>query len=355
MPDDYARLRDRMRGWRDDDRDEFRRGQGRDYGGREDRDIGGYRDDRYSEGGGGRPFAGREGGRFEDEGAPVRRYRFSSHDEGATGQGRSSDYGSRYGSSRNYDYGSSQGEDRNRERGGYGAASLLTGDYGRWNEDYQGRRDEGRRDYGRSGSGGQRDERGFFERAGDEMATWFGSEGAERRRERDAHQGDEGAQHHRGRGPSGYRRSDSRITEDINDRLTEDAYIDASEVQVRVENGEVTLDGTVNSRTAKRRAEDIAEAISGVSHVQNNLRVRQQTGDFGRSGGMGQSGAIGTGAMAGSFGSGSYGAGTTGATGAGGTLGTAGSAGTGPTPETDTLTGTTAGSGGTIGTRRTPD
>lgn len=328
MPDDYARLRDRMRGWRDDDRDEFRRGQG----GREDRDFGGYRnerDDRYAEAGGGRPFAGREGGRFEDEGAPVRRYRFGSHDEGAMGPGRGSDDGGRYGNPRIDDRGSLPGEDRNRDRGGYGAASPPIGEQGR------------------SGSGGRRDERGFFERAGDEMATWFGSEGAERRRERDAHAGDEGARHHRGRGPSGYRRSDSRIHEDINDRLTEDAYIDASEVEVRVENGEVTLDGTVDARMAKRRAEDIAEAVSGVTHVQNNLRVRQQTGisgDVGRSGGMGQAGGMGPGVVAG----GGYGAGTTEATGAGGTLGTAGTAGTGATTETGTLAGTT-------GTRRTPD
>lgn len=354
MPDDYARLRDRMRGFRDDDRDEFRRGQGRDtgYGGREDRDLGGFRDDRSGDPGAGRGFGGREAGRFEDEDRPVRRYRFGGQDEGSTGQGRSGDYGSRYGSSRNYDYG--QGEDR--ERGGYGAAGLTSGDHGRWSGGDDGRRDQGRQDQGRGRPGGQRDERGFFERAGDEMATWFGSESAERRRESDAYQGDEGARHHRGRGPSGYRRSDARIAEDINDRLTEDAYVDASEVQVRVENGEVTLDGTVDSRTAKRRAEDIADGISGVSHVQNNLRVRQTGGGMGRSGGIGSGG---TGGMSGGFGGG-----TTGATAAGGVLGTAGTAGAGSMTETDTLTGSTTGAfgadettgaGGTMGTRRTPD
>jgi osmotically-inducible protein OsmY len=80
---------------------------------------------------------------------------------------------------------------------------------------------------------------------------------------------------HRGRGPRGYKRSDERITEDLNDRLTEDPGIDASEVQVQVSGGEVTLTGTVDSREARRRAEDIAEAVSGVSYVMNNLRVRQ--------------------------------------------------------------------------------
>ena len=38
-------------------------------------------------------------------------------------------------------------------------------------------------------------------------------------------------------------------------------------------NGEVTLEGTVDSRSTRRRAEDLAERCSGVAHVQNNLRV----------------------------------------------------------------------------------
>lgn len=42
-----------------------------------------------------------------------------------------------------------------------------------------------------------------------------------------------------------------------------------------MEGGEVTLKGTVDSRTAKRRAEDIAESVSGVTNVENRLRVRQ--------------------------------------------------------------------------------
>ncbi len=41
--------------------------------------------------------------------------------------------------------------------------------------------------------------------------------------------------------------------------------------------GEVILTGTVNSRDQKRRAEDIAESISGVNNVENRIRVGQQT------------------------------------------------------------------------------
>jgi osmotically-inducible protein OsmY len=38
----------------------------------------------------------------------------------------------------------------------------------------------------------------------------------------------------------------------------------------------VTLNGTVNSRDDQRRAEDIADHVSAVKHVQNNLRVQSQ-------------------------------------------------------------------------------
>jgi len=83
---------------------------------------------------------------------------------------------------------------------------------------------------------------------------------------------------HTGRGPRNYQRSDERIREDINERLTDDAMIDASEIDVQVQNRDVTLSGTVRDRNEKRRAEDLAESVSGVSHVQNNLRVGQRQG-----------------------------------------------------------------------------
>ena len=81
---------------------------------------------------------------------------------------------------------------------------------------------------------------------------------------------------HRGRGPKGYRRSDERIKEDINDRLTDHSFLDASEIVVNVKEGEVTLSGTVNDRRDKRIAEDVAESVSGVRNVQNNLRVSEE-------------------------------------------------------------------------------
>jgi hypothetical protein len=80
----------------------------------------------------------------------------------------------------------------------------------------------------------------------------------------------------RGRGPKGYQRSDERITEEVCQRLCDDDDIDASDVEVVVTSGEVTLTGTVPDRPSKRRAEDVAEHVSGVQNVQNNLRVNRE-------------------------------------------------------------------------------
>ena len=60
--------------------------------------------------------------------------------------------------------------------------------------------------------------------------------------------------------------------------MTEHAHIDASDIEVEVEDGEVTLTGTVADRETKKRAEDAIDNLSGVKHVQNNLRVKDQSG-----------------------------------------------------------------------------
>ncbi|HKC85408.1 MAG TPA: BON domain-containing protein, partial [Blastocatellia bacterium] len=58
-----------------------------------------------------------------------------------------------------------------------------------------------------------------------------------------------------------------------NDRLTDDWYVDASDMEVSVNNCTVTLSGRVDSRLEKRRAEDIAESVPGVKDVSNRLTV----------------------------------------------------------------------------------
>ena len=78
-----------------------------------------------------------------------------------------------------------------------------------------------------------------------------------------------------GRGPKGYQRSDNRIIEDVCDRLADASDVDASNIEVKVNSGEVTLAGTVDDRFDKRRAEELIENISGVREVHNNLRVNR--------------------------------------------------------------------------------
>jgi osmotically-inducible protein OsmY len=111
----------------------------------------------------------------------------------------------------------------------------------------------------------EKQERGWLDRAGDEVLSWFGDDYAERRRRHDGP--------HRGKGPKGYQRSDERIKEDINDRLTDEWNIDASDITVTVENGDVILSGFVKDRFQKRRAADVSDDVSGVRNVENRIKV----------------------------------------------------------------------------------
>jgi hypothetical protein len=72
----------------------------------------------------------------------------------------------------------------------------------------------------------------------------------------------------RRRGPS-----DRVLWTVIVERLEDQRGLDLRDVEVRVDEAEVTLNGTVRRKEDKRRIEDIAD-IEGVRHVQNNLRVR---------------------------------------------------------------------------------
>ena len=73
------------------------------------------------------------------------------------------------------------------------------------------------------------------------------------------------------------------------ERLTQHGQLDASNIEIDVSDGEVTLRGAVDNRQAKRMAEDAAESISGVRDVRNELRVTQeQHGMSGQQGASGQ-------------------------------------------------------------------
>lgn len=249
---------------------------------------------------------------YQNHGYENDRGNFNYGSEGNLGYGTSiGNRYSNYGSDRNYNdrggYGENQFSrdsgfnrgrytgDRDEDQSGHNDSRSSGGEYGRDYLNYgseRGANDRGRDEYDRSnyegrnynrgggnfGGGnygsdynrnrrGNDEDRGWWDKTSDEVSSWFGDEGAERRRDQDR------MRSHRGKGPKGYSRSDDRIKEDINDRLSDDVFIDASEIEVTVNQGEVTLSGSVSTRSEKRRAEDIAEEVSGVRNVENRIRL----------------------------------------------------------------------------------
>lgn len=80
----------------------------------------------------------------------------------------------------------------------------------------------------------------------------------------------------RGYGPRNYVRSDERIAEEVNYLLYQDPYIDASDIEISVESGEVIIQGSVDSRQSKRFAEDLADTVPGVKDVMNQVRIDRE-------------------------------------------------------------------------------
>ena len=66
---------------------------------------------------------------------------------------------------------------------------------------------------------------------------------------------------------------DERICKKVTDRMVNDTDLDASDIEVGVDDGAVTLSGSVDSLWDKRRAEDIAKSVYGVRGVNNKLRA----------------------------------------------------------------------------------
>lgn len=157
---------------------------------------------------------------------------------------------------------------RHRRRGVTADQGMERGDYYDPDHEYRRRRyqrDSDREPYGQRPMPGEhadhwRDRSMTHQQADEEHAwadpsAWFG----------------EGR--YRGVGPKDYVRSDDRIRELVCDDLMDEPWLDASRIEVAVKDGEVTLSGSVDSRDAKRLAEDLAEHAGSVKHVQNNLRV----------------------------------------------------------------------------------
>jgi osmotically-inducible protein OsmY len=70
------------------------------------------------------------------------------------------------------------------------------------------------------------------------------------------------------------RPSDNQTGAQVCALMTDHDWIDASDIEVEVADGEVTLRGTVEDGAARRLAENIALAVSTVRAVHNQLQVR---------------------------------------------------------------------------------
>jgi osmotically-inducible protein OsmY len=128
--------------------------------------------------------------------------------------------------------------------------------------------------FGTSGGGSYSGGFQVVNRAGSPRGDW------ERGREIEGYEGARGGTWERGpnagRGPRGYKRADERILDDVHDCLERDGWVDATEIEITVDDGDVALHGTVETRQMRRRAEDLVDSISGVKHVTNDLRVRRR-------------------------------------------------------------------------------
>src|SRR5205814_1762436 len=110
------------------------------------------------------------------------------------------------------------------------------------------------------------------------------------------------------RGPRGYQRSDERLREEIIDRLLQQEDINLEDIQVDVNDGIVTLSGTVDNRRTKHQIEDIIDGIWGVKDIANNLHLQggSESVQSGRSDRSGREAPGYSGSPGGSMGSSTY-------------------------------------------------
>jgi len=162
----------------------------------------------------------------------------------------------------------------------YGSSSSARGDsYGGYREGGQG----GYGSYGNYGSSGR-----YENDARRSMGGGYGSMGGSYEGQQGAWRSQSGSgmssqrgwegESYAGRGPKGFQRSDERIRESVSERLEQSDDVDASEIEVAVKGGDVTLTGSVPSRWMKRCAEDCVESLPGVKDVTNQLRVQARQG-----------------------------------------------------------------------------
>jgi osmotically-inducible protein OsmY len=235
---------------------------------------GGYGREGGSQGG----FGAWEGGRGQGPGWEGGRGQGTGWQGGAQAGRYGEGYGSGYGSQRGDFRGAELDEGRVQfgrgrgSQGGWGSEGSQGGFQGSGYHGYGSQASDYYGSQGRSQQGGY--ERGSSERwmgegfggpSGQTMDQWRERQSRERQsRKVGSH-----------RWPKSYQRSDERIREDIYERLLQDGYIDCSDVTVNVQQGNVTLEGTVPERHMKHQIENIADDCAGVKDIENRLRVSQ--------------------------------------------------------------------------------
>jgi osmotically-inducible protein OsmY len=85
----------------------------------------------------------------------------------------------------------------------------------------------------------------------------------------------DGGEGQAGRGPRLRRKSDDSLAREIHEILTADAELNATDIEVVVEGGAVTLSGEVDHPDAKLLAEELTESVTGVRLVHNRLILRR--------------------------------------------------------------------------------
>lgn len=78
-----------------------------------------------------------------------------------------------------------------------------------------------------------------------------------------------------------YPTSDLRIRLEVLDRLRHAPGLDASDISVTSDHGEVRLSGVVWSEADCRQAQEVAAAVLGVKRVRNGLLVQAKSGSVG--------------------------------------------------------------------------
>lgn len=88
----------------------------------------------------------------------------------------------------------------------------------------------------------------------------------------------EGDVNHSGKGPKGYVRSDDRIREDACEALFASIWVDATDIEVEVHEGYLSLNGKTQDRAQKKAAEACVENLPGVKDVLNYLTLKENHG-----------------------------------------------------------------------------